>query len=170
MTARFLQFGNRCREWSDSRTVIVTDRQSHSDRSDFSRRRTGTCVGPFHRSRRSDDGGGGRVYPGQPEDGITSTLGRGGSDYTSLDCGRRHWRARDPDLDRCGRHADFRIRRFCRALTACIEAVVRSRRRRSWRTSGPRSCIRPRILPPLKRTYRCAFLNSHGGRESLRGR
>ena len=41
-------------------------------------------------------------------EGVTTTLGRGGSDFTRVHRGRGHRRRRNPDLDRRGRHAHRR--------------------------------------------------------------
>ena len=73
-------------------------------------------------------------------DGVTTTLGRGGSDLLGGDLRRLPRRRRNPDLDRRRRDADRRSAHRRRAVRWC--RTCRLPRRRSWPISAPRCCIR----------------------------
>jgi aspartate kinase len=53
-------------------------------------------------------------FVGATRDGIPTTLGRGGSDFTASNCGRRSARPADRNLDRRGRRDDRRSERLWR--------------------------------------------------------
>ena len=156
--------------------------QPHRRRGAATRRRAaalGRCA-PRHRDRRRAHGGGaagrtrratpsareivprvaaGRVpvlggFVGATPQGVTTTLGRGGSDYSAAIIGAALDAARDPDLDRRRRHADRRPARRRRRRASC--RTCRSPRRPSWRTSAPRCCIRARSCRRSRRTSRSA--------------
>ena len=75
-------------------------------------------------------------FVGATRHGITSTLGRGGSDYSAALLGAALERRGDPDLDRRRRHAHRRsARRGLRAARA-VPVVCRGRRARVLRREG----------------------------------
>ena len=90
--------------------------------------------------------------------GVTTTLGRGGSDYSAAIVGAALDAARDPDLDRRRRHADRRSARRAECRASC--RTCRSPRRRSSRTSAPRCCIRARSCRRSAKDIPVRILNS----------
>ena len=93
-------------------------------------------------------------FVGATADGHTTTLGRGGSDYSGALVGAgigareiQIWTDVDGMLTADPR-VDRRARGWCRAC--------RSPRPPSWPTSAPRCCTRARSFPPSSATSRCA--------------
>ncbi len=78
-------------------------------------------------------------FIGSTEDGVTTTLGRGGSDFTASIVGRGHRRRRDPDLDRRRRHAHRRPDHPARRPSRQDHLVRRSRRAGLLRRQGAAS-------------------------------
>ena len=140
--------------WVDARDVIVTD-----DRY--------TCAAPLmrrNRRRRRRPAiaplvGSGAIpvlggFIGRTADGATTTLGRGGSDYSASLVGAAIDADGDPDLDRRGRHADRGSRASWTTPRSC--RTCRSRKPRNWRTSAPRCCTRARSSRRSRATSRSA--------------
>ena len=100
----------------DSRSVIVTDRR-HTQAAplfeETNRRLRETLVPMLDHSVVVMGG-----FIASNEDGVTTTLGRGGSDLHRLHRRRRHRRGGNPDLDRRRRHAHGRSHHSSRAATA----------------------------------------------------
>ena len=94
----------------------------------------------------------------RPPTGITTTLGRGGSDYSAAHRRRLARRGRDPDLDRRRRHADRRSARRRRRRGSCRSS--RSPRPRSSPTSARRCCTRARSCRPSAQDIPVRILNS----------
>ena len=144
--------------WVDARTVLVTDAEHTAAAPDMD----GTCerareqIAPLiARRARSPVLGG---FIGATADGITTTLGRGGSDYSAAIFGA----CLDVDEIQIWTDVDG-------MLTADPRIVPQPRRRaaarrspkpRSWRTSAPRSCIPSTILPAVAKNIPVRILNS----------
>ena len=97
-------------------------------------------------------------FVGATAAGITTTLGRGGSDYSAADRRRLPRCARDPDLDRRRRHAHRRSPARRVAARSC--RTCRSPKRPSWPISAPRCCTRRRFSRPSPADIPVRILNS----------
>jgi aspartate kinase len=138
--------------WVDARDVVVTEAQ-HGAAPPLAAE-TSAAVGRTIRPVLAD----GRVpvvggFVGATLEGVTTTLGRGGSDFSASIIGAaleaseiQIWTDVDGMLT-----ADPRVVAAARSCRGC-----RSRRRPSWRTSAPRSCTRARSCPPSRGGSRCA--------------
>ena len=125
--------------WVDARRVIVTD--ADHTRALPQMAETRDClrvrVAPLVAAGRLVVLGG---FIGATIDGATTTLGRGGSDYSAAIVGAGLGRLDDRHLDRRRRHAHRRPARRGRRPVSCRSC--RSPKRRSWRTSV-RRCSTP---------------------------
>ena len=86
-------------------------------------------------------------------EGVTTTIGRGGSDFSAAIVGA----ALDAERIEIWTDVDGMMTTDPEPLsrTRCASSPSASRRRRSWRTSAPKCCIRPRCCPPFRRTSAC---------------
>ena len=134
VTLAFRHFGMKA-EHVDSRDVIVTDKRHTQAAPQFPGDLRAARRRPFRRWRHDSVvvmGG----FIGSTEDGVTTTLGRGGSRFHRLHRGRGHRRRRDPDLDRRGRHAHRRPHHPARRPSRQDHLLRRSRRTRLLRRQG----------------------------------
>ena len=122
--------------WVDSRTVVVTDAEHTGAAPDMAatRERAQQLLAP-HRARAakcrcSADSSARRAS------GVTTTLGRGGSDYSAAIFGACLDVGRDPDLDRRRRHADGRSARRAASGSGAAAFVCRGVRARVLRRQG----------------------------------
>ena len=119
----------------DSRDVIVTDQRHTQAAPLLPRDLRAPGRDAFRRSPQSSVvvmGG----FIGSTEDGVTTTLGRGGIRLHRLHRRRRHRRRRDPDLDRRGRHAHRRPHHPARRPSRQDHLLRRSRRTGLFRRQG----------------------------------
>ena len=93
--------------WVDSRQVLVTDAEHSAALPDMesTTERARAIVGPLTAAGQVPVMGG---FIGATANGVTTTLGRGGSDYSAAIFGACLDVGRDPDLDRRRRHAHGR--------------------------------------------------------------
>ena len=124
VTLAFRHFGMTA-EHLDSRHYIVTDKHHTQAAPDFPETyaRLAAAVPPIAARAVVVMGG----FIASTGDGVTTTLGRGGSDYTASIVGRGHRRRGNPDLDGCGWHAHLRphhsARRPSRTTISFAEAA-----------------------------------------------
>jgi len=149
VTLGFRHFG-LVAEHVDSRDAIVTDNRHTQAAPNFpeTNKRLALIVPPLAQRAVVVMGG----FIGATEDGVTTTLGRGGSDFTASIVGA----AIDAEEIEIWTDVDGMLTAdppFCPAATASRRS--RSPKPPSWLTSAPRSCTRPPWRRPWKRTSRC---------------
>ena len=146
--------------WVDAREILVTDASIPAQPlMDETRARCRHVLVPIVASGGIPVLGG---FIGATAAGVTTTLGRGGSDYSASIFGVCVGASRDPDLDRRRRHADRRPARLSRTRGPCRSS--RSTKRPSSPTSARRCCIRARSSPPVAEKIPVRILNSSRAR------
>ena len=151
--------------WIDARRAVVTD-GDHTAAAPLFPETTAALMAhvdpPLAAGRIPVVGG----FVGATSDGVTTTLGRGGSDYSAAIVGAclgageiQIWTDVDGMLT-----ADPRI--VARSASSC--RTCRSPRPRSWPTSAPRSCTPPRFSRRSPGTFRCASSTRTGRTRAAR--